>query len=113
VRRRLRSRAPLIRGILCAVLVALGLQMSGVGHVLADALDLLAELEHQDADCSDGGKECPPGCPDCHCVHMRSLVVVSAMGEPFEYATLIEFPWLVESRPKTPPEEALYRPPRA
>jgi hypothetical protein len=96
----------------CALVLALALQVSGLGHMLADALDSLAQLEHVDADCDDG-KDCPPGCPDCHCVHMRSLVVMSAQAVPFEFATRIDFPLLYELRPKAPALDAVYRPPRA
>ena len=112
MRRWLRARAFSIRGVWCALVLALALQVSGTAHMLADALDALAHVEHGEPDCDDGGKDCPPGCPDCHCAHMRSLVVMSALGEPFEFATRIDFPLLFAVSPNAPALDALYRPPR-
>ena len=60
------------------------LQLSGIAHAAIDAWDSLANKSQQ---CSDGcenddsGRECPPGCPKCHCSHVSPAVLQERAGE--------------------------------
>jgi len=67
--------------ILAAVLL---LQLSGIAHAAVDTWDALAA---ETQPCSDGcendhsGRECPPGCPKCHCSHVAPAVLQERAGE--------------------------------
>lgn len=67
--------------VLAAVLL---LQLSGIAHAAIDTWDSLADESQQ---CSDGcenddnGRECPPGCPKCHCSHVSPAVLQERAGE--------------------------------
>jgi hypothetical protein len=108
----LRRRALHIRGLLSAIVIAFTLQLSGIAHAVADALAFAAHEAHEDADCRDGGSECPPGCPDCHCTHLGSAAVMPAFARSIEFATNIEFGELHQTPPPQPTSDQLYRPPR-
>ena len=100
------------------VAVVIALQMSGALHAAADALTSCAGLS-SDSDCDDGlgGKQCPPGCPNCHCP-ARSNV---APPEVFDVAPLLtrsEGQRLAptfrdDAGPAGPERSPLDRPPRA
>jgi hypothetical protein len=70
--------------------------------------------------CSDcplekDGKECPPGCPSCHCSPARvglpplAEILVGTLNLAFEAAAI---PYEAAG-PRAPPPSAVYRPPRA
>lgn len=70
----MRARALLV---LRLCLFALVFQISG----LSGAAVILAEsVSGEVADCplEKQGQECPPGCPQCHCVHVGGLAVPSS-----------------------------------
>jgi hypothetical protein len=46
-------------------------ELSGLTHAALDVSASLLGAQHTSSDCDDseGGHECPPGCPNCHCWH--------------------------------------------
>jgi hypothetical protein len=107
VRRLLRRH----RGLLRALVVAFALQISGLGHAVADAICCSGE-EHESPDCADGD-DCPPGCPDCHCNHGASLVITDALGTAYAFAAPIDFAPAAGVRASPEFSCGVYRPPRA
>ena len=99
--------------MLHALVVVFALQLSGLGDAVADAVGLMGHEAHDAPDCSDGGEDCPPGCPDCHCAQAPSLVVTEALGEPFEFVTIIDFALASAAHRTLPFNPGVYRPPRA
>jgi hypothetical protein len=62
--------------VFCLVLTRLlvmlfAAELSGVTHAALDVCGSLEGAAHGQSDCEDheGGHECPPGCPSCHCWH--------------------------------------------
>jgi hypothetical protein len=77
--RRLRSRpAWAVLAVLVRVLtVLISLQFCGVIHDFSDAVrSIVAAEELQHEKCPPDGpcEDCPPGCPNCHCAAVRSIV---------------------------------------
>ena len=103
--------------LLRLVLVLAALGISGLAPAVADLI--ACDEVHDAASCSDcpleqDGRDCPPGCPSCHCVHagiglppVDALHVatldrdVEAAAIPYEAAV-----------PRAPPASDVYRPPR-
>lgn len=116
------SRRPLALEVLACMLrtlvLILAVQLSGTA---AAALEVgFGSLDQADccADCplESNGKECPPGCPNCHCVHgqIASLPASSPVLEMLlssSDASTVEP--LEASAPHAPFLPSLYRPPRA
>jgi hypothetical protein len=98
------------RGLFRALAMALALHVSGVGHVLADAIEC---GDHEDPDCCEDGDDCPPGCPDCHCSRATTPDVLDPLGEYYEHATVIEFAPADDGRASPSFCLGVYRPPRA
>ncbi len=92
-------------------------QITGVPHVVADVVTAIQGHEdrnHDDCPNDDGGRECPPGCPSCHCAHVMNAL--PAMAPPTVLDPLIPIdvalaPY-VALEPPGPEPAALYRPPR-
>lgn len=95
-------------------------ELSGLAHAALDVSASLRGAQHADDDCEDaqGGHECPPGCPNCHCWHAgtpspqpaleRARVAVASSAAPG--------PSFVPYRPPAlagPDPASIYRPPRA
>ena len=100
------------------VAVIIALQMSGALHAAADALTACAGLS-ADGDCDDGegGKQCPPGCPNCQCP-ARSNVAPPAAFDASPLLTRSEGQRLAttfrdDAGPQGPERSPLDRPPRA
>ena len=77
--RRLRSRpAWAALAVLVRVLtVLLSLQFCGVIHDFSDAVRSIVtaeELQHEKCPPDGPCEDCPPGCPNCHCAAVRSIV---------------------------------------
>ena len=94
-------------------------QMTGLPHFAVDAVAAIQgtdETGHRDDDCPNDkdGRECPPGCPDCHCAHPMGALPL--LPSPF----LLELPSGAEialapyeaTAPPRPDPAAVYRPPR-
>ena len=94
-------------------------QMTGMPHVVEDVMMALHnddDQNHLTDDCPNDrdGRECPPGCPDCHCTHMMHALPV--LASPFllelsSFAEIVFAPYAAQAPPR-PAIGALYRPPR-
>lgn len=92
-------------------------QITGIPHVVADVVAMIqgdGECSHDDCPNDNGGRECPPGCPSCHCTHVMSVLPI--LGRPLELDLLTPFeiamaPYEAQG-PPGPDLAALYRPPR-
>jgi hypothetical protein len=117
-----RSRSKTAKKVsaLCLVLsrllvMALSIQLSGVAH---DAQEMVlsfaaSHAEHEDQCPSEEPcNDCPPGCANCHCSPLRSLVPQAppALAEAFPAGVVS---CRGESRaPRGPDLPAIFRPPR-
>ncbi|HEY0464383.1 MAG TPA: hypothetical protein VGC79_09255 [Polyangiaceae bacterium] len=112
-----RLLAMLACGLRMLVLM-LGVQLSGTAAVATEAGFGYFDAADCCADCplESTGKECPPGCPNCHCVHGQ-IASVPASAPVLELllgstdADTAEPP--EASAPHAPFLPSLYRPPRA
>lgn len=103
------------------VLVLVALQAGRVTHAVSDVLlgfDVVALDEASDCDSNgdDEDGDCPPGCPNCHCVHCgisslppRILGTVP-LTQPRTMA-LAEVPYGADA-PRAPSIDSPFRPPR-
>lgn len=98
--------------------VVLLLQVSGMAHAVVDTWDALANHSQP---CSDGcendnsGRECPPGCPKCHCSHVSPAVLQARSGEIVALLTSDGAATLVPheaSAPSTGQPLFVFRPPK-
>lgn len=101
------------------VLVAVvSLQVSGTPAVAAElGLRLGDAVDDCCNDCpmEKDGKECPPGCPNCHCAH--GIVALPTALESSAPPTVsvgcdVEPAPYEASVPRAPPLPGVYRPPR-
>lgn len=92
-------------------------QLSGLAHIADDVLDGLLHpgVQHEECPVERAGGECPPGCPDCHCVYaaaftlpLRTLRVVTAPRE--RDGARLRAP--DSQAPPQPLLAAIFRPPR-
>jgi hypothetical protein len=114
-----RARGRIGRGVLAvlqALVIALSVQLSGVHHVMADAL-----FGEHAADCGGAGgdtsddEDCPPGCPTCHtCAHAQVPYVRTPDVTTTTMASIaVPREWRDESPPPSGPRPPPDRPPRA
>jgi len=101
-----------------SVLVALiALQLSGFGTIVER---VGGSIEVGSGCCSDcpmeqDGRECPPGCPNCHCSH-GGVGLPAALDEAdrnIAAEAQIEAPPYEATVPRAPPGPGIYRPPRS
>jgi len=61
----------------CLLTSLLFFQLSGLAHIADDLLDDLLHpgVQHQECPDERAGSECPPGCPDCHCVYAAAFTL--------------------------------------
>jgi hypothetical protein len=94
-------------------MLAFALHVSGAGHALADVIACAQHEHHEEPDCSDDGKDCPPGCPDCHCTHGVSFLVMEALSEPYQFAVRVDFLARDDGHALSSYTFGIFRPPRA
>jgi hypothetical protein len=99
---------------LCILLAAA--QTTGLVHVAVDVATAIAGIEDHD-ECPDeqNGRECPPGCPICHCSHSTVAlppVVAAAFVDAFDPATTVAPEPTAAAAPRAPVLPGVYRPPR-
>jgi hypothetical protein len=106
--------------LLQALAVVASFQLSTAGHFVSDVVQLLAAgHHHHDAgdDEDNPDHDCPPGCPNCHHVHMSGAAVPCGA-----VATLSGLPAAGLSSPRRPVGDdtpqgphlpSVYRPPRS
>ncbi|MBK9266987.1 MAG: hypothetical protein IPM54_45330 [Polyangiaceae bacterium] len=97
------------------VVAMTAVQITGIPHVVADVAAIAQGSNHaEDCPNDEDGRECPPGCPSCHCTHaMNALPSVAPptlldLLAPIEVAIALYDP----AEPSGPDPAALYRPPR-
>lgn len=105
--------------LLRALALFVALQVSGLVEFVADVTASAAESS--DGCCSDcplekSGRECPPGCPNCHCTHGGSALppsCVTAFLDAFDpRAPMADEPVVAEA-PRAPVLPGVFRPPRS
>ena len=92
-------------------------ELSGLTHAAVDIFAL--DGAHQTDDCDDenGGHECPPGCPSCHCWHAGTPTAPLAMH--FEMQVVVVqvsrpgFIPVTKAAPRGADHDSVYRPPRS
>lgn len=105
--------------VLRLVVTMTAVQITGIPHVAVDVIAAMQSDEHQehtDENCpnDNDGRECPPGCPSCHCTHAMSALPVAAPSTVLDWLIPIEMataPYEAQG-PPNPDPLTLYRPPR-
>lgn len=115
----LRARGLVLLGVLRVLALLFTVELSGLTHAALDVLSAVTGDVHAQADCEDeeGGHECPPGCPSCHCWHAGTPSVPLRM-EPGRRIVLklngeLGFVPVENMPPSGADLAAIYRPPRA
>jgi hypothetical protein len=102
--------------LLRVLALVLGVQLSGVAHFAAEAVEAaFAEEAHHETCPPDGPcDDCPPGCPQCHCSNGLRSVAPDAASPVASVLETAAGGVLAPSREKPPaPELPLpFRPPR-
>ena len=114
-----RARALLLLAALRVLVLLFTVELSGVTHAALDVLSAFRGDAHAESDCEDdeGGHECPPGCPSCHCWHAGTpsaplrmepgrRIVLRLTAEP-GFVPALAMP------PAGADATGIYRPPRA
>ncbi len=124
--RRIRQRSLFVMRLVHRVVVVLRLivamtavQITGIPHVAADMIVAMQSDDHEDhshENCpnDDDGRQCPPGCPSCHCTHAMSALPVAAPPTVLDRLIPMEMaiaPYKAQG-PPNPDPITLYRPPR-
>lgn len=99
--------------VLRVLVVLVSVELSGVTVVACD--------DAGDGCCTDcpvenNGKECPPGCPNCHCSHGGVSLPPAFESTPITLGrinTLVMPAPYEASVPRAPPVPGVYRPPRS
>jgi hypothetical protein len=100
-----------------ALVLALGLQISGVSHAVEDALSLVVaeQVEHEQCPADGPCDDCLQGCPQCHCSNaLRSMTPPA--GPPAVWkleATKLGARRTRARSPQSPDLPGLFRPPQA
>jgi hypothetical protein len=101
---------------LSVLIASIALQISGLGTI---AEHLGASTEANAGCCSDcpmeqDGRECPPGCPNCHCSHggVGLPAAVDEADRNIAAQARIEAHPYEATVPRAPPAPGIYRPPR-
>ena len=97
--------------------VLLALQFSGGVHDLVDVAQAVTGAsaeEHEQCPPDKPCDDCPPGCPNCHCAAMGTLVLLQAPAvPPLTLAESLPRSLVGAQAPTGPEPPALFRPPRA
>jgi hypothetical protein len=121
---RAQARACTQRGwLLCiarVVALLMMLELSGAAHLALDGYELLSGEQHQQGheDCEDeqSGRECPPGCLNCHCAHAAVVAVAPCLEATYRALHGPERVAPPRARalghPVTSERDSIYRPPR-
>jgi hypothetical protein len=110
--------ARLVSLVVRALVLLVSIELSGLAGVAAEMAAMNAEGS---ADCcSDcplekSGKECPPGCPNCHCSHGGAVfapAVATELADAFDPARTVVAAPTDPAAPRAPVLPGVYRPPR-
>lgn len=98
--------------------VLLSVEFSGLPHAVMDGVEAFAGHEqHAGDDCGDeGGHECPPGCPDCHCWQaglpselVQIVADIAILPRPVREASFASYRRVASDNTRA---RSVYRPPR-
>jgi hypothetical protein len=64
------------------IMVVLAAELSGGIHAALDLAVVVGVVEHPADDCEREGRECPPGCPSCHCSHSAAAYRAPVLALP-------------------------------
>jgi hypothetical protein len=111
--------ACVVLAVLRVLVVLVSVQSTGVLHLAADAVDAIADgSQHREGDCDDpdSGRDCPPGCPSCHCTHGMMAAIPVPPGtvspaQPPAQPDEAHF-WSEEQAPPQGALTSVFRPPR-
>lgn len=118
-RRAFRARALVLLTALRVLVLLFTVELSGVTHAALDVLSAAGGDVHAESDCEDeeGGHECPPGCPSCHCWHAGTPSVPLRMEPGRRIVLKLSAEQGFVPAQRMPPAGAdaagIYRPPRA
>jgi hypothetical protein len=113
----LRPALALVAVLVRALTVLLALQFCGAIHDVSDAVASfvsVADVQHEECPPDGPCDDCPPGCPNCHCAALGTLI--PALRVDVAPALLEESlpACLDQTQAVTGPDRpALFRPPRA
>jgi hypothetical protein len=102
-----------------ALVLLFAAELSGLTHAALDISASLSGAQHAASDCDDteGGHECPPGCPNCHCWHAGTPAPQPAIARDLvRIASSVHEAGLVPYSGQAPSgadPASVYRPPRA
>jgi hypothetical protein len=104
-----------------ALAVVASFQLTTVGHFVSDVVQVVTvgNYHHDNADGDEDqpGHECPPGCPNCHHVHLSGASIqpssVTAVATSPAAVLVAGRFLLTQAAPAGPHLPAVYRPPRA
>ena len=102
-----------------ALVLLFAVELSGLSHAALDVACSLTGCTHEESDCdeSEGGHECPPGCPSCHCWHAGAPTAPLRMepGRRIVVALTAQQGFVpgVAMPPAGADPDSIYRPPRA
>jgi hypothetical protein len=111
-----RGWAHLFHATLSAIVILVTLELSGLA---ARAVEMVCDGESVGDCCSDcpvdqGGQECPPGCPSCHCAH-ATTALPTATGDQMSVVDSRQgvcFRPYEATVPRSTDLRRIYRPPR-
>ena len=96
--------------------VLLSLQLSGIGHALADGHlfgDDTSAAQHDDCSSDERGRGCPPGCPTCHYANGRvSLPRLTSFVLMPPVPQVASFAPKDPEAPSSPELPSIFRPPK-
>jgi hypothetical protein len=114
-----KRRSVLLVLALRLLVLLFAVELSGLSHAVLDAYSAVSGDMHADSDCDDeqGGHECPPGCPSCHCWHAGTPSLPLRMEPGRRIVMLLSaqlgfIPGVAMPLPGADPD-SIYRPPRA
>jgi hypothetical protein len=115
--RRLDAVRRMFQTVVSIVVALIALQVSGLG-AMAEYLDRSTETSGgccSDCPMEQDGRECPPGCPNCHCAHGGVGLPMAHEGaeESSVLEARMEVPPYEATVPRAPPGPGVYRPPRS
>lgn len=92
-------------------------ELAGVTHAVLDVFVCEGAHESEDCDEGEGGHECPPGCPSCHCWHAGTptppLPIVCELQVVVSQVAKLGFTPSTEAPPQGADPDSVYRPPRS
>lgn len=91
--------------------------ITGIPHVVRDVVAAVHgdNVTHEQCPNEEDGRECPPGCPSCHCAHPMNALPSASPPMVLEFLIPIEVamaPYGAQAPPGAEPT-SLYRPPRS